>query len=93
MLGERAVRVAIETLGLEDKLQHLEQQALIDWPEAGAARYQLLHVLYEDFVDGDHPLRADFDSYCAQAGDPLEQHCRFEALLGEAQARGLGLDW
>ncbi|MNZ27021.1 4-alpha-glucanotransferase [compost metagenome] len=93
LLGERAVRVAIETLGLEDKLQHLEQQALIDWPEAGAARYQLLHVLYEDFVDGDHPLRADFDSYCAQAGDPLEQHCRFEALLGEAQARGLGQDW
>ncbi|MGH8381250.1 4-alpha-glucanotransferase [Pseudomonas sp.] len=93
LLGERVVRMAIETLGLQDKLQQLEQLPLIDWPEAAAARYQLLHCLYEDFIDGDHPLRVDFDSYCEQAGNALEQHCRFEALLNEAWARGLSQDW
>lgn len=93
LLGERVVRMAIETLGLEDRLQQLEQQPLIDWPEAAASRYQVLYCLFEDFIDGDHPLLVDFDSYCAQAGEALRQHCRFEALLAEAQARGLGQDW
>ncbi|WP_028941925.1 4-alpha-glucanotransferase [Pseudomonas vranovensis] len=93
ILGEHVVRVAIDTLGLEPALEKLEALPLIDWPMAGAARYQLLQVLFDDFIDGDHPLRADFDSYCAQAGDALEQHCRFEALLAEACTRGLNPDW
>ncbi len=93
ILGERVVRLAVETLGLEDKLQALEQLNLIDWPEATASRYQVLRCLYEDFIDGDHPLRVDFDSYRTQAGDALEQHCRFEALQLEAKARGLDPDW
>ncbi|MEG1038320.1 MAG: 4-alpha-glucanotransferase [Pseudomonas sp.] len=93
LLSERAVRVAIETLGLEETLEQLEQQPLIDWPQAATARYQLLHCLYEDFIDGDHPLRVDFDHYRTLAGAPLEQHCRFEVLQEQAQARGLTPDW
>ncbi|TDF81549.1 4-alpha-glucanotransferase [Pseudomonas sp. H9] len=93
LLGERAVRMAIETLGLEQTLQQLEDQPLIDWPEAATARYQLLQCLYEDFIDGDHPLRVDFDSYRTQAGHPLEQHCRFEVLQEQAHAQGLTPDW
>lgn len=93
LLGERAVCMAIETLGLEETLEQLEQQALIDWPQAASARYQLLQCLYEDFIDGEHPLRVDFDSYCTQAGAPLALHCRFEALQEQARARGLSLDW
>ncbi|PSS57713.1 4-alpha-glucanotransferase [Pseudomonas sp. BBP2017] len=93
LLGEQAVRMAIETLGLEEQLQQLEQQPLIDWPAAAAARYQLLRLLFEDFIDGDHPLRADFDSYREQAGVALEQHCCFEALQEQAQVRGLSPDW
>ncbi|MDD2058837.1 4-alpha-glucanotransferase [Pseudomonas sp. GD03860] len=93
ILGDRVVRVALETLGLESSVEQLERLPLIDWPQAGAVRYRLLQLLFDDFIDGDHPLRADFDSYCAQAGDALEQHCRFEALLAEAHARGLSHDW
>jgi 4-alpha-glucanotransferase len=91
LLGERAVRMAIETLGLEEQLQQLEQQPLIDWPAAAAARYQLLRLLFEDFIDGDDPLRADFDSYREQAGVALEQHCCFEAL--QEQVGGISQDW
>ncbi|MFK8330521.1 4-alpha-glucanotransferase [Pseudomonas sp. BJa5] len=93
LLGDRAVRVAIEALDLAQTLQQLEQLPLIDWPEAAAARYRLLQFLFDDFIDGEHPLRADFDSYRAQAGQALEQHCRFEVILGESQASGLGQDW
>ncbi|MFK0087968.1 4-alpha-glucanotransferase [Pseudomonas sp. NPDC090755] len=93
LLGERAVRVAIEALGLAQTLQQLEHAPLIDWPEAAAARYRLLQFLFEDFIEGEHPLRADFDSYRQQAGQPLEQHCRFEVMLSESQASGLGQDW
>jgi len=93
VLGERAVRMAIETLGLEEQLQHLEQQPLIDWPAAATARYQLLRLLFEDFIDGDTPLRVDFDSYREQAGVALTQHCCFEALQEHAQTAGLSQDW
>lgn len=93
LLGEDVVRRAIETLGLQENLEHLEQLPLIDWPEAAAARYQLLYHLYENFVDSEHPLRTDFELYRELAGNALEQHCRFEALLTEARARGLGNDW
>lgn len=92
-LGDRIVRMAIDTLGLEGKLAQLEQLPLIDWPAAASARYQLLQCLFDDFIDGDHPLRVDFDSYRQQAGEALEQHCRFEALQEEAQSRGLSQDW
>ncbi|MGH8465081.1 MAG: 4-alpha-glucanotransferase, partial [Pseudomonas sp.] len=92
-LGERIVGMAIETLGLTDTLKQLEQLPLIDWPEAATARYQLLQCLFDDFIDGDHPLHVDFDSYREKAGVALEQHCRFEALLDEAHARGLSQDW
>ncbi|MDD2045968.1 4-alpha-glucanotransferase [Pseudomonas putida] len=93
LLGERAVRMAIETLGLEAQLRQLEQQPLIDWPTAAAARYQVLRLLFEDFIDGDDPLRADFDSYREKAGAALERHCYFEALLEQAEGRGLSPDW
>ncbi|MGN8259357.1 4-alpha-glucanotransferase [Pseudomonas sp. SMSB3] len=93
ILGERAVRMAIEACDLEATLEDLEQQPLVDWPRAADARLRLLQALYQDFSQGDHPQRGDFESFRAAAGEALEHHCRFEVLQAEAVDRGLGADW
>jgi len=93
LLGERAVRIAIEAAGLEQTLEDLEQQPLVDWPRAADARLRLLEALYQDFSQGDHPLRTDFDSFREAGGQALEHHCRFEVLQAQAVDHGLGADW
>ncbi|MDF0730914.1 4-alpha-glucanotransferase [Pseudomonas entomophila] len=93
LLGERAVRMAIEACGLEQTLEDLEQHPLVDWPRAADARLRLLAALYKDFSQGAHPLREDFDSFRQAGGQALEHHCRFEALQAEAVEQGLGADW
>lgn len=93
VLGERAVRLAVEACLLQPTLDALEQEPLVNWPVAADAQQRVLEVLYKDFNQGNHPLRDDFDSFCAAAGEPLTMHCRFELLQAEAVAQGLGSDW
>jgi 4-alpha-glucanotransferase len=93
ILGERAVRTAIDATGLAAELKRLEELPLIDWPKAAAAKHRLLQALYEGFVQGEHPLHADFSSFRHAGGEALENHCRFEAIQEARAARGEGLDW
>lgn len=93
ILGERAMRAAIDSTGLAAELKHLEELPLIDWPVAAEAKHRLLQALYEGFVQGEHPLHADFSSYRHAAGEALENHCRFEAIQETLAARGERLDW
>jgi len=85
--------MAIEAAGLEQTLEDLEQQPLVDWPRAADARLRLLEALYQDFSQGDHPLRTDFDSFREAGGQALEHHCRFEVLQAQAVDHGQGADW
>lgn len=80
VLGEKAVRIAIESCGLTEELQRLEQQELIDWDSASRTRQCLLRALYDDFRTGGNAQQADFDSFREAGGEALENHCRFEAL-------------
>jgi len=80
ILGERPLRQAIETCGLGEELQRLEQLDLIDWPAVAQSRHRLLRQLFDDFKTGGNALQADFDSFRASGGEALENHCRFEAL-------------
>ncbi|MBV4533862.1 4-alpha-glucanotransferase [Pseudomonas sp. SWRI107] len=93
LFGEREVRQAIQTCGLEQMLEGLAHEPLVDWPLAAQARWKLLEALYQQFSSTDHPLRADFDSFRANAGEHLEHHCRFEVLQAEAVSEGIGADW
>jgi len=93
ILGERAVRAAIDATGLADQLKQLEDNALIDWPVAADAKHRLLQALYEGFVQGEHPLHADFISFRHAGGEALENHCRFEAIQEARAAIGESLDW
>lgn len=93
ILGEHALGLALQSTELADEFQRLEQQALIDWPAAAAAKQQLLQALYEHFCQGDHPLQADFSRFRHSGGEALENHCRFEAVQEARAARGESLDW
>ena len=72
ILGERALRTAIDATGLAAELKALEERTLIDWPAAAAAKHRLLQSLYEGFVQGEHPLHEDFSSFRHAAGEALE---------------------
>jgi 4-alpha-glucanotransferase len=93
ILGERALRTAIDATGLAIELKALEERPLIDWPAAAEAKHRLLQSLYEGFVHGEHPLHEDFSSFRHAAGEALENHCRFEAIQEARAARGELLDW
>jgi 4-alpha-glucanotransferase len=93
ILGERAVRSAIEATGLGKTLDELESLALIDWPSAADAKQTLLRELYKGFSAGDHPLQADLSSFRHAGGEALENHCRFEALQAECARQGEPQDW
>ena len=93
ILGERALRTAIDATGLGDQLRQLEEQPLVDWPVAAEAKQKILRALYDGFSQGEHPLHEDFSSFRHSSGEALENHCRFEALQAERAARGESLDW
>ncbi|WLG98001.1 4-alpha-glucanotransferase [Pseudomonas sp. FP198] len=93
ILGERALRTAIDATGLTNQLRSLEEQPLIDWPVAAEAKQRVLRALYEGFSQGEHPLHEDFSSFRHSSGEALENHCRFEALQADRAARGESLDW
>ncbi len=80
ILGEWPVRQAIEACGLGEELERLERLDLIDWPAVAQSRQRLLRQLFDDFSQGENPQQADFDSFRANGGEALENHCRFEAL-------------
>lgn len=93
ILGERALRMAIRETGLGAEFERLEALPLIDWPNAAAAKWKLLHALYKGFCSGANPLHEDFNSFRHLGGEALDNHCRFEALQAECATRGMSRDW
>jgi 4-alpha-glucanotransferase len=93
ILGERAVRMAIEETGLADELKRLEALPLIDWPAAASAKWTIFRSLYKAFIGSGHPLHEDFNSFRHAGGEALENHCRFEALRDECDNLGISGNW
>jgi 4-alpha-glucanotransferase len=87
--GEEALAAAISSLDNDASaaLRRLEQEPLIDWPQAGKLRLDLLRALYRQFIaSGDD--RSEFDSFVQQGGEALQAHARFEALHAWQLASG-----
>jgi 4-alpha-glucanotransferase len=93
ILGERAVRMAVEETGLGEELKRLEALPLVDWPGAAAAKWKVLRALYKSFIGSGHPLHEDFNSFRRAGGEALENHCRFEALRDECTTLGISGNW
>ncbi|SNS54047.1 4-alpha-glucanotransferase [Noviherbaspirillum humi] len=88
VLGLQALEAAVDALGPEARatMARLEQQDLVDWPQAGGLRLRLLRRLYEQFI-GNGKLD-EFDDFRAHGGTALRDHARFEALHAARLARG-----
>ncbi len=93
ILGERALRMAIDESGLGEELKRLEGLELIDWPAAADAKWKVLHKLYDAFVGSAHPLHEDFNSFRHSGGEALENHCRFEVIRDECAKLGMSDNW
>jgi 4-alpha-glucanotransferase len=93
ILSDRELRQAIEASGVGPQMAHLEQLEFIDWPTAAKTKLQMLRALHAAFRVGGHPQHEDFHSFRRQAGDALENHCRFEAVHGWRLAQGESGDW
>lgn len=68
--------------------QEADSGALIDWPQASAARVTRLRQAFDRF-EGDE----DFDRFVADGGPPLAGHALFEALHGHFCAQGIAGGW
>ena len=93
LLGEERLRQAIDAEGLGAELARLERLELLDWPAAARAKLRLLRRLFRGFVSGDEPLRQDFLDFRRDGAEPLENHCRFEALHGVHTRDDEPCDW
>jgi 4-alpha-glucanotransferase len=93
ILGERELRQAIASCGLDGELQRLESLELVDWPAAAQARLCVLRALFGEFRRGGNPLWEDFSSFRRTAGEALENHCRFEAIQAFQVSQGEARDW
>jgi len=93
LLGEERLRQAIDAEGLGAELARLERLELLDWPAAARAKLRLLRRLFRDFVSGDDPQRQDFLDFRRDGAEPLENHCRFEALHGVHTRDDEPCDW
>jgi len=84
MFGAQAAREASAAVHAEAALNELEALPLIDWQRAVPLKLKVLRALFEHFEHSrqtsDSPHAAAFDAFCAQGGEPLEDHARFEAL-------------
>ncbi|MBU1332587.1 MAG: 4-alpha-glucanotransferase [Gammaproteobacteria bacterium] len=93
VLGQAAVDAALVRAGLEDEWQRLSDLDLVDWRGVSAARQALLRQLHLDFAQVAAPLRDDFAAFCAEGGEALLLHCRFETLRTALLSQGLPGDW
>jgi 4-alpha-glucanotransferase len=84
LFGEARVAASLANVGTPRQSQH-EHDALIDWPNVGAAKLALLRRLFDDFAENDlaagrhSALAADFHAFVRDGGARLHEHALFEA--------------
>jgi 4-alpha-glucanotransferase len=101
MFGAQAAREAIAAIHAEAAWNELEALPLIDWKRAVPLKLQVLRALFERFDKDERasasPRAAAFDAFCANGGESLEDHARFEALqatiLGNRDGPRHWRDW
>ena len=62
--------------------------SLVDWPTAKREKMSALRAAFDSFAQRTMP--ADFTAFCAERGERLIQHARFEALDDHFRAQGVG---
>lgn len=101
MFGAQAAREASAAVHAEPAWNELEALPLIDWKHAVPLKLQVLRALFERFDKDERasgsPRAAAFVAFCADGGESLEDHARFEALHAvmpnTPDGAGHGRDW
>lgn len=93
VLGEAAVTAALVRTGLSDRWDEQEHASLIDWPVAADLRQQLWRALFDDFEQARPALRQDFEAFCRDGGQALDDHAVLAARQELARSNGESLSW
>lgn len=84
VLGPARVAAAMARAGVAEEMARLEALELVDWRGACLARRATLEALFDDFLRTDAPagtpLGRAFEAFCADGGEALRDHARFEVL-------------
>jgi 4-alpha-glucanotransferase len=84
LFGPARVAAAVNAASAAQEMARLEALPLVDWPAAAALRLRVLRALFDDFAATDlatgSPLARAFDAFCAEGGEALAAHARFEVL-------------
>jgi 4-alpha-glucanotransferase len=86
LFGDARLERAAADAGVSALAAELHNRPLIDWPQSASAKIAMLRRLFADFASSEllapaeSSLAADFASFRAAGGAPLENHARFEVL-------------
>ncbi len=80
VLGGHAVEEAIAALGCGTTIASLERAHMVDWPTAGPIKLAIMRHIYENALARSPEQMAAFAAFRTAAGQPLEDHARFEAI-------------
>jgi (1->4)-alpha-D-glucan 1-alpha-D-glucosylmutase len=79
-----AARAHVHDGAFQARLRALRGAPCVDYPGVAEAKWPLLEMLFAQFVQhhvaDDTPRARAFAAFCAEQGDALERHARFEAL-------------
>lgn len=93
ILGAEAITRAMHACNLGEQWALLESQPLVDWPGVSDARQRLLRRLYDNMLAEQPTQLSDFQRFCAEGAEALQQHACFEALHAQMQAQHGSNDW
>jgi 4-alpha-glucanotransferase len=90
LFGEAACAAAWQHADQAGQRQAWEEDALIDWPRAAAARYAMLRALF-GALPGHKSVQSAFGAWAETSPEALREHAVFEAL--HATHRAEKWDW
>ena len=93
VVGEAAVREALQRAGIVQAWQQQESAPLIDWPAVAALRQTLWETLYALLPSLPQALQDDYQTFVAHGGDALDAHALMAAGQLDAARRGQSCGW
>jgi 4-alpha-glucanotransferase len=93
VLGEAAVRAAIEQNGLATAWRQTEAMPLIDWPAVAAMRRKVWWTLFRHMPQAAAPLQRDLADFRREGGAPLATYASIAARQVHAFEQHAPVDW
>ena len=76
----QAAQTRFNSEEVQNKIAYAKQTDLIDYPAVADIKFDLLEILYQDFISAEQNETAEFNDFIASQGADLLQLATFEAL-------------